>query len=90
MFRPGFLWPDFRWFFETARRGRFTMVNVQSIPSPAIHAEERAHEADHPSSLVALFGADQPLKLDCGIDLAPFQIAYRPMANSMRRVPTPF
>jgi len=53
------------------------MVNVQSIPSPAIHAEERAHEADHPSSLVARFGADQPLKLDCGIDLAPFQIAYQ-------------
>ena len=53
------------------------MVNVQSIPSPAIHAEERAHEADHPSSLVAVFGPDQPLKLDCGIDLAPFQIAYQ-------------
>ena len=53
------------------------MVNVQSIPSPAIHAEDRAHEADHPSSLVAQFGAEQPLKLDCGIDLAPFQIAYK-------------
>ena len=24
-----------------------------------------------------VFGADQPLKLDCGIDLAPFQIAYK-------------
>jgi homoserine O-acetyltransferase len=53
------------------------MVNVQSIPSPAIHSEDRAHEADHPSSLVAVFGADQPLKLDCGIDLSPFQIAYQ-------------
>ena len=53
------------------------MVSVQSIPSPAIHAEERAHEADHPTSQVALFGTDQPLKLDCGIDLAPFQIAYK-------------
>src|SRR5580704_16204834 len=53
------------------------MVNVQSIPSPAIHTEERAHEADHPRSKVALFGADQPLKLDCGIDLSPFQIAYQ-------------
>ena len=52
------------------------MVKVQSIPSPAIHAEERAHEADHPSSLLAPFGAEQPLPLDCGIDLAPFQIAY--------------
>src|SRR3989441_1661134 len=53
------------------------MVNVRSIPSPAIHTDERAHEADHPSSLLAQFGADQPLKLDCGIDLAPFQIAYQ-------------
>jgi homoserine O-acetyltransferase len=53
------------------------MVNVQSIPSPAIHTEERAHEADHPSSQLARFGSDQPLHLDCGIDLAPFQIAYQ-------------
>src|SRR5919107_2691526 len=53
------------------------MVNVKSIPSPAIHADERSHEADHPSSQVALFGIDQPLPLDCGIDLKPFQIAYQ-------------
>src|ERR1700687_734675 len=53
------------------------MVNVQSIPSPATVTEERSHEADHPSSQVALFGADQPLPLDCGIDLKPFQIAYQ-------------
>src|SRR3954454_2344914 len=53
------------------------MTNVQSIPSPSIHSEDRAHEADHPTSQVAKFGADQPLKLDCGIDLAPFQIAYQ-------------
>ncbi|ABD89805.1 homoserine O-acetyltransferase MetX [Rhodopseudomonas palustris] len=53
------------------------MVKVQSIQSQAVHAEERAHEADHPSSQVALFGADQPLRLDCGVDLAPFQIAYQ-------------
>ncbi len=53
------------------------MVNVRSIPSPAIHTDERAHEADHPSSPLARFGKDQPLKLDCGIDLAPFQIAYQ-------------
>jgi homoserine O-acetyltransferase len=29
------------------------------------------------SSLVAQFGADKPLHLDCGIDLSPFQIAYQ-------------
>src|SRR6201994_1586849 len=53
------------------------MARVKSIKSPAAQAEERAHEADHPSSLVAEFGPDQPLTLDCGIDLAPFQIAYQ-------------
>ncbi len=53
------------------------MTNLQSIHSPSIHSEDRAHEADHPTSLVAKFGMDQPLKLDCGVDLAPFQIAYQ-------------
>jgi len=53
------------------------MVKLSSVASPAIHSEERAHEADHPTSLVAAFGMDQPLRLDCGIDLAPFQIAYQ-------------
>ena len=53
------------------------MTNVQSIPSPSIHTDDLAREADHPTSPVAQFGMDQPLKLDCGIDLAPFQIAYQ-------------
>ena len=38
---------------------------------------ERTHEADHPTSLLAVFGSDKPLHLDCGIDLTPFQIAYQ-------------
>jgi homoserine O-acetyltransferase len=50
---------------------------IKSVPSPAINADERSQEADHPSSQLALFGTDQPLRLDCGIDLAPFQIAYQ-------------
>ncbi len=37
----------------------------------------RVREVDHPSSLVATFGPDEPLRLDCGVDLAPFQIAYQ-------------
>jgi homoserine O-acetyltransferase len=41
-----------------------------TVPSPAL-------EADQPSSLVAHFGADEPLRLDCGVDLAPFSIAYQ-------------
>src|ERR1700710_225890 len=53
------------------------MTELKSIVSPAIQIEDRAHEADHPSSLLAKFGMDQPLKLDCGVDLAPFQIAYQ-------------
>ena len=48
-----------------------------SIQTPSLHSEERAQEADHPTSLVAQFGADQPLRLDCGIDLSPFQVAYQ-------------
>src|SRR5882762_8923974 len=53
------------------------MTNLQSISSSSIHSEDRAHEADHPTSQLAKFGIEQPLKLDCGIDLAPFQIAYK-------------
>jgi homoserine O-acetyltransferase len=51
------------------------MVTFQSWKSR--NAAGRAHEADHPSSLVARFEADRPLRLDCGVDLAPFQIAYQ-------------
>src|SRR3954452_1365935 len=53
------------------------MTHLQSVSSPSIHSGDRAHEADHPTSTIATFNADQPLKLDCGIDLAPFQIAYQ-------------
>ena len=53
------------------------MAELKSIVSPAIQTDDRLHEVDHPSSTVARFGMDQPLKLDCGIDLAPFQIAYQ-------------
>ena len=35
-------------------------------------------EADQPhDSLVAHFGTDKPLKLDAGVELSPFQIAYK-------------
>ena len=38
----------------------------------------RGREADAPrNSLVARFGADRPLKLDAGVELSPFQIAYK-------------
>jgi homoserine O-acetyltransferase len=41
-------------------------------------ARARAQEAESPrESLVVRFGADRPLKLDSGIALSPFQIAYK-------------
>jgi homoserine O-acetyltransferase/O-succinyltransferase len=38
---------------------------------------DRAIEAERPHSHVVQFGSGQPLKLDAGIELAPFQIAYQ-------------
>src|SRR3974390_3328964 len=43
----------------------------------ALDPAEREREADFPRSLVVRFGTDRPLRLDAGIDLAPFQIAYQ-------------
>jgi homoserine O-acetyltransferase len=38
----------------------------------------RSREADHPrDSEVVRFGKDRPLKLDAGVELSPFQIAYK-------------
>ncbi|WP_315837586.1 homoserine O-acetyltransferase MetX [Bradyrhizobium prioriisuperbiae] len=53
------------------------MANLQSSQSQTAAMPEHAREADHPTSLVAVLGADLPLRLDCGVDLAPFQIAYQ-------------
>jgi homoserine O-acetyltransferase/O-succinyltransferase len=45
--------------------------------SVVVHPSARAREADHPHSKLVRFGADQPLRLDCGVELAPLQIAYQ-------------
>ena len=37
----------------------------------------RLREVSNPSSLIARFAADQPLRLDCQQDLGPFDIAYQ-------------
>ncbi len=34
-------------------------------------------EVENPSSLVARFGADEPLLMDCGLSLGPWQLAYQ-------------
>jgi homoserine O-acetyltransferase/O-succinyltransferase len=38
---------------------------------------DRMREADHPQSLVVRFGPEAPLKLDAGVALSPFQVAYQ-------------
>src|SRR5438477_4600904 len=48
------------------------MVNVHVLTH-----EQHTREADHPNSQVMRFGEDQALQLDCGVSLAPFQIAYQ-------------
>jgi homoserine O-acetyltransferase len=46
--------------------------------NPARDAAASPREADSPrDSLVVRFGPDRPLKLDAGVELSPFQIAYK-------------
>ena len=77
LFRPGFFMvccSVLVW--ETSLKGASIKMNVQPLTDETTPGEGN-HEADHPTSLVVAFGADQPLHLDCGIDLAPLQIAYQ-------------
>ncbi len=51
------------------------MVEAQSKPRIA---ETPKRDADDPrDSLIVRFGDDKPLKLDSGVSLAPFQVAYK-------------
>ena len=51
------------------------MVEAQSKPRIA---ETSKRDADDPrDSLIVRFGDDKPLKLDSGVSLAPFQVAYK-------------
>jgi homoserine O-acetyltransferase len=54
---------------------RTDLLPPPEAASAEIQASKR-REVDQPSSLLMRFGADQPLPLDCGRVLAPFQIAY--------------
>jgi homoserine O-acetyltransferase/O-succinyltransferase len=51
------------------------MAELKAVVGRAL--PDRVREADHPQSLLARFGADQPLKLDAGVALSPFQVAYQ-------------
>jgi homoserine O-acetyltransferase len=50
-----------------------TMAEASATLEPA----DRTREADLPHSPMARFDADKPLKLDAGVALSPFQIAYQ-------------
>ena len=51
------------------------MVEAESKPR---RAETSKRDADDPrDSLIVRFGADKPLKLDSGVSLSPFQVAYK-------------
>jgi homoserine O-acetyltransferase len=50
-------------------------VNIQPNAEP--RRTDGMQEVDRPTSQVAHFGADKPLRLDSGVDLSPFQIAYQ-------------
>jgi homoserine O-acetyltransferase len=45
--------------------------------SATLDRNDRVREADEPRSPVVHFGPDRPLKLDAGVELSPFQIAYQ-------------
>ncbi len=51
------------------------MVEAQLSERPDVTGHVR--EADNPRSPVVRFGADKPLRLDAGVELSPFQIAYQ-------------
>jgi len=51
------------------------MADTELKTGPAL--SDRMREADAPHSLLVRFGPDKPLKLDAGVELSPFQIAYQ-------------
>ncbi len=51
------------------------MAELKALSGRAL--PDRVREADHPQSLLARFGPSQPLKLDAGVALSPFQVAYQ-------------
>jgi homoserine O-acetyltransferase len=53
------------------------MAETQLRDDPGL----RWREAEDPHSPVVRFGADKPLKLDAGVALGPFQIAYQTYGN---------
>ena len=52
-------------------------ANVDESVSVVSEVAAAWREAENPHSALVRFGVEQPLRLDAGLDLAPFQIAYQ-------------
>ena len=52
-------------------------ANVDVSVSAITEGAAAWREVGNPHSALVRFGVDQPLRLDAGLDLAPFQIAYQ-------------
>jgi homoserine O-acetyltransferase len=63
-----------------AKRGlpkdAMTIVRIERDEKSS-RADMVRREADEPRSQVVRFGADKPLKLDAGVELSPYQVAYQ-------------
>ena len=55
----------------SANKTRVRQENRGTAPGDAVG------EANAPSSPVVKFGSEAPLKLDCGVELSPWQVAYQ-------------
>ena len=53
------------------------MARLAKIDTMIMPGAAASSEADAPHSLVARFGADQPLAMDAGVSLSPVTIAYQ-------------
>ncbi len=62
---------DYRYVRKIERVSSYRMSHIPSL------VVEPHNQVDEPSSPVGRFGADEPLMMDAGVALAPWQIAYQ-------------
>src|SRR3984885_2127058 len=79
---PNFQFPQylpapcsFRAAFVPDGRLHEIMAELKAVTGRGV--PDRMREADPPQSLVVRFGPEAPLKLDAGVALSPFQVAYQ-------------
>jgi homoserine O-acetyltransferase len=60
---------------DAALENVMSVVRVD-VEAPENRAKAIRRQADEPHSPIARFGVDKPLRLDAGVDLSPYQVAY--------------